>query len=238
LAALGLSERLGHLQPRLVAYANSGDTAGDTSRVVGYGALAFDERPVPPDAPRLSHEAGMALVRAARLAIDSHLRRVDPRPDLGLTPHAELAQPRGMFVTLRRKGRLRGCIGRIATDQPMAELLPRVALDAALHDERFSPVTAEELDQIHVEVSVLTVPQPVGDPLAIVPGRDGVVLQHEGRGGVFLPQVWMETGWTRIEFLREMASQKAGLDPDAWRQAQLFTFQDQIFEEPAAVAAH
>jgi AMMECR1 domain-containing protein len=70
-----------------------------------------------------------------------------------------------------------------------------------------------------------------------VAGRDGVILQHQGRSGVFLPQVWTETGWTRIEFLEELASQKAGLPRDAWGRATILVFQDEIFEEPRQLTA-
>ena len=138
-----------------------------------------------------------------------------------------------MFVTLRRRTNkeLRGCIGRIEGDEPLATLLPKVTLDAALRDTRFKPMTAEELDQVQIEVSILTPPAPVPSVQEIIAGRDGVILQKDGRGGLFLPQVWHETGWTRLEFLRELASQKAGLPPDAWQDAQLLTFQDQAFEE-------
>ncbi len=110
-----------------------------------------------------------------------------------------------------------------------------MALDAALHDSRFPPLTASELPDVTIEVSVLSSLRPITEPQEIVAGRDGVVLQSGAAGGVFLPQVWQETGWTRVEFLRELAHQKAGLDPDAWRQAQLSVFHDQAFGESEGV---
>jgi AmmeMemoRadiSam system protein A len=149
-------------------------------------------------------------------------------------------------VTLRKEGRLRGCIGRIQSNEPLAASVRKVALDAALRDSRFPPVTAEELDDLHVEVSVLTPAKKLAGPKDVVAGRDGVILQHQGKSGVFLPQVWQETGWTRMEFLEELASQKAGLPKEAWQHATILVFQDEIFEEPhqfeaasaAPVAAH
>jgi hypothetical protein len=104
-------------------------------------------------------------------------------------------------------------------------------MDAALRDPRFKPVTAEELSELEVEVSVLSQPKKLARFEDLVPGRDGVILEHPEGHGVFLPQVWDETGWTREEFLRELASQKAGLAPDAWKTSTLLTFQDQIFAE-------
>lgn len=231
--ALAFAERLGFLERRLLAYANSGDTAGDKSRVVGYAAIGLYDRPPPPADGALSPPAGRALVQAARQALTAQLRGGAAPSSAGLNAFPELARPRGLFVTLRTAGALRGCIGRIESDAPLAQLVPVVAVDAALRDPRFAPLTAEDLDAVTVEVSVLSRPQRISSPQAIVAGRDGVVVRQGAATGVFLPQVWAETGWTRLEFLRQLASQKAGLDPDAWQQAELFTFQDQVFSEDA-----
>ncbi|MBI3323800.1 MAG: AmmeMemoRadiSam system protein B [Candidatus Omnitrophica bacterium] len=231
LTSLLLAERLGYPERRLLHYANSGDTAGDKSKVVGYAAIGMYPRPAADPANLISPAAGQALVQAARTALAAKFGG-SATPPASLGQYHELAQPRGLFVTLRKAdGELRGCVGRIQSDAPLATLLPTVALDAALRDSRFPPVTAEELGRLSVEVSVLTTPQPVSSAAEIVAGRDGVVLQKDGHGGVFLPQVWEETGWTRLEFLRELAHQKAGLDPEAWRQAGLLIFQAQAFEE-------
>ncbi len=231
-AGLSLAERLGYLQRRLLLYENSGDTTGETSRVVGYAAIGMYARTPLETQEHISAAAGQALVRAARAVISAHLSGQPAPPSLGLDAYPELARDQGLFVTLRKHGELRGCIGRIENHEvPLAQLLPAVALDAALRDPRFPPVSKEELSEITVEASVLTPPAPIRSPQEIVAGRDGVVLTAGQHSGVFLPQVWRETGWTRVEFLRELASQKAGLDPDAWRQAALFTFQDQAFEE-------
>ncbi|MBI3330935.1 MAG: AmmeMemoRadiSam system protein B [Candidatus Omnitrophica bacterium] len=244
LTSLLLAARLGYPERQLVQYANSGDTAGDRSRVVGYAAIAMRDRtaeaaPVEtlsPEALRayrpVGPEAGQALVAAARQALQTSLASGVPAPQPALDRHPELSRSTGLFVTLRKAGALRGCIGRIEGEGPLAKLLPEVALDAALRDGRFQPVAPEELSQLHIEVSVLTPPVKLARLGDLVAGRDGVILEHQGRHGVFLPQVWEETGWTRLEFLRELASQKAGLAPDAWKQATLYVFQDQTFEEP------
>lgn len=232
LAALSLVERLGYPERRLLFSANSGDTTGDKSQgVVGYAAIGMYDRPAPPADGRLSSDAGVALVRAARATLQNYFHPGSVA-EVSLKEVPELSRARGMFVTLRKRGELRGCIGRIESDVPMAALLPAVTLDAALRDTRFSPLSVEELEQVRIEVSILTPPQPIRSVQEIVAGRDGVIVQQDGRSGVFLPQVWHETGWTRLEFLRELASQKAGLAPDAWSSAQLSTFQDQAFAEP------
>ena len=231
-AALLLAQKLGYPERRLLLYKNSGDTAGDKSRVVGYGSIGMYPRESLPPEDVVSREAGMAMVAAARGAITVRLTKASAAPPLSVEAYPQLARARGLFVTLRKHGQLRGCIGRIPNEEiPLATLLPVVALDAALRDRRFTPLTAEELGDITVEVSVLSRPKPIQHAEEIVAGRDGVVLRKDGRSGVFLPQVWHETGWTRREFLEELASQKAGLPSDAWQDAQLFTFQDQVFEE-------
>lgn len=231
-AALFLAQRMGYPERRLLLYKNSGDTAGDKSRVVGYASIGMYPRDSLPPEDVVSREAGMAMVRAARQTLEAKLSPSSAAAPVALDQYPELSQPREMFVTLRKHGQLRGCIGRIQNDEiPMAALLPTVALDSALRDRRFSPLAPEELDAITIEVSVLSPLKPVRSAEEIAAGRDGVVLRKDGRSGVFLPQVWHETGWTRVEFLQELASQKAGLSPDAWQDAQLFTFQDQVFEE-------
>lgn len=235
-ASLLLAERLGHLRRELLRYENSGDTAGNPASVVGYAALAMF--PAPRAAGSLSAEAGQALLRAARRSVAKAAGAPAPESLEDLARYPELAAARGAFVTLRKAGQLRGCIGRIQTPEPLAKTVPLVAVEAALEDPRFSPVRAEELDDIMVEVSVLTAPKPA-TPEAIMAGRDGVVIEAEGRRGVFLPSVWQETGWTREEFLNELAAQKAGLPADAWRRgAAVFTFQDEVFAEETAAAAH
>lgn len=229
--ALLLAAKLGYPARRLLASANSGDTAGQPDRVVGYAAIGMFERPAVSEEDHLAPEAGALLVRGARQTLAALLQH--PTADVRIAPlnHPDLAAARGLFVTLRKGEALRGCIGRIANDQPLAESLPQVALDAALRDPRFPPVTAAELKNLRVEVSVLTPPRRVASAEDIVPGRDGVVLEHEGHHGVFLPTVWDETAWTREQFLRELASQKAGLPPEAWQQATLHIFQAEVFEE-------
>lgn len=237
LASLLLGDRLGYLKRELIYYANSGDTFGSPARVVGYAAITMTEPPAV-SRGRLSKEAGNALVKASRRWLEYTVGARQAKPTLSLlrkeVPQLglpELQRPAGIFVTLRKRGQLRGCIGQIESDQPLATSCTIVAVDAATHDPRFAPVTKDELGELQLEVSVLTPPTPIQRIADLVPGRDGVRLEFEGRRGVFLPQVWEETGWTRLEFLRELASQKAGLAADAWQHANLTVFQAQIFEE-------
>ncbi|HEX9781030.1 MAG TPA: AmmeMemoRadiSam system protein B [bacterium] len=231
-AALLLSARLGYLRPELLHAMNSGDTQGERARVVGYAAIAWSPRPDTAQ-PLVSDEAGTAMVRSARRAIVRALSEDPARGDPLPARLPELERAAGVFVTLTRHGALRGCIGRITTGEPLADSVPKVALEAAFKDSRFPPLVFEELDEMRIEVAVLTPLAPLQDPEDLVAGRDGVVLTHPRGSGVFLPSVWESTGWTRAEFLRELASQKAGLPPDAWRDGELFAFRTHAFEEHA-----
>ena len=133
----------------------------------------------------------------------------------------------GVFVSLHRHGTLRGCIGHIVGDKPLAALVGEMALAAAREDPRFPPVGAEELPGLEVELSFLSEPRPA-QPDDVVPGTHGVVLRQRGRLGVFLPQVAAEQRWDRDTLLTEL-SRKAGLGPDAWRdpasRLEIFTAQ-------------
>jgi AmmeMemoRadiSam system protein A len=144
----------------------------------------------------------------------------------------KLLREAGSFVTLRKHGELRGCIGRLEPEGTLLRLVATLALDSAFKDPRFPPVNASELKDLDVEVSVLTPMTSVPGPDAIVPGRDGVVLRVGDRSAVFLPQVATEQGWNRVELLDNLA-RKAGLPAQAWRDkaARFLVFQADVFSE-------
>ena len=134
----------------------------------------------------------------------------------------------GAFVTLYHRGELRGCIGHLEADRPLAEVVGELAVAAARDDPRFPPVTAAEAGELAIEISVLT-PFAPARPEDVVPGRDGVLVRRGTRQGVLLPRVAPDHGWSR-ETLLAMACRKAGLPPDAWldRRTAVFTFQAQV----------
>lgn len=143
-----------------------------------------------------------------------------------------LNEAHGVFVTLTKDGELRGCIGYIETEAPLIEATQEAALKAAFEDPRFDPVTAEELDQISIEISILSPVERVEDVTKIEVGKHGLILELGPFRGLLLPQVATEYGWTREEFL-EHTARKAGLPPTAWKQpnAKLSTFTVQKFSE-------
>lgn len=237
IAASFLSAKLGYLRPKLLKYGHSGEVPfGNPNRVVGYAALAYYPRSSGDASENMSPEAGQALVKLARNTLEKHFDDTTPGYAVDTQRFPELEKSHGAFVTLEKKGNLRGCIGHITTDRPLIKTIPIVALQAALNDRRFDPVESSDLPNISVEVSVLTEPRAVTTIAEIVPGRDGVVLEYKNKRGVFLPSVWESTGWTRAEFLQALAEQKAGISADLLAMATFYTFRDQVFEEdPAAV---
>ncbi len=240
--AIEAARALGALRGTVVSYANSGDTAvGDPERVVGYGSVAFSRgepgadlaalQPVRADAVRdLDAADKKVLLRLARETIARYLATDTVPLPRGGSP--ALLRESGAFVTLKSRGQLRGCIGRVQPGGPLIQLVGTLALDSAFRDKRFKPVAAAELGHLDVEVSVLTPLASIPGPDAIQPGRDGVVLIVGDRSAVFLPQVATEQGWTRTELLDNLA-QKAGLPAGAWREkrAKLLTFRADVFDE-------
>lgn len=234
---------------RLLDYRNSGDTAGDKSHVVGYAAIAFyvpDEtkpaepaakEPSKPTANLYTPEERKLLLDLARKTVVAAAKRTR-LPEVDAAKVSEkLRQRRACFVTLTRQGDLRGCIGSIFPAEPLCEAVVGRAASAATDDPRFAPVEPSELDQVHIEISVLTVPQRLefSSPEDLLeklrPNVDGVVLRVAGREATFLPQVWEQLP-DQEAYLGHL-SQKAGLSPTAWRrpEAMVLTYQVEAFAE-------
>ena len=218
-----------------MTYATSSDGAGDYSRFVCYVAATGCAKWQGEGSAVLSADDRTYLLRIARAsmekAVRSGIRRGDGI-DVSDAPKSTLAKM-GAFVTLNDKatGALRGCIGEIMPMRPLVEAVAARAVDAALRDPRFSPVSERELGGLRVEVSALTPPKRVASWRDIVLGRDGMTLEKNGCFAVFLPQVAPEQAWdlpTTLTYL----SQKAGLSADAWRDGATFeTFQAEVFHE-------
>jgi AmmeMemoRadiSam system protein A len=130
----------------------------------------------------------------------------------------ELKEESGAFVTLRRDGKLRGCIGRMVSDIPLYKLVSEMAVSAAKEDPRFSHIQLSELESLEIDISVLSPLQKIDDPLDFELGIHGIHIRKGSSTGCFLPQVATETGWTKEEFLSKCCSMKTGLSPDAWKE--------------------
>lgn len=248
LTAMVLAQKLALNRATVLRYANSGDTPfGDEERVVGYGAVAFwkeesDKPPPPPDFPSiesilpspeplsLKPEQKGRLLRIARETIAYFL-------DYGFAPlyrekEREFQTPSGVFVTLKKHGELRGCIGEVFPRRPLLVATQWAALAAAFSDPRFPPLSREELDEVRLEISILSIPRVLEDPEEVEVGKHGLIIIKGERMGLLLPQVPVEEGWDRAQFLKGVC-RKAGLPEDAWKdeEAKLYVFTASVFGE-------
>jgi AmmeMemoRadiSam system protein B/AmmeMemoRadiSam system protein A len=217
-----------------------GDAAvGSRDRVVGYGAVMFMAGETDTTAlsrPKTPDETGELDPSEKEWLLDLARNTIQR---LFTTDTAPLARPdtpvllccQGAFVTLKKNGQLRGCIGHMSEDRPLCQVVGAMALQAAFNDRRFPPLEHDELENIEIEISVLTPYKEIESPEAIQIGRDGVVLRKGGRSAVFLPQVAVEQGWGRDEMLAQLC-RKAGLGEDCWSEdAEFHTFQAEVFGE-------
>ncbi len=230
-----------HWRPVELYYNNSGDTAGDKDAVVGYGAVAFygDEtmRQPPENSRALTSEQGEALVALARQTLAAHFDAAVAQTKNSHLADQALQARCGTFVTLKIDNQLRGCIGSLSTASPIVSDVRNNALNAAFHDPRFPPLSKSELEQVRIEVSVLTEPVPltykdVNDLLSrLRPGIDGVIVRKGSASATFLPQVWEQLPQTG-SFLSHLCM-KAGLACDQWRAGDVSVevYQVQYFEE-------
>ncbi len=172
-----------------------------------------------------------------KLARDTLQEYLSTRRRLPFEPASPaLLELRATFVTLRHRltHDLRGCRGEIEAQYPLWESVQRVSILSATDDPRFRPMTCDELADTHIEISVLTPMRLVTSPEEVIVGQHGVMIRRGGYGGLFLPQVPVEQGWDRDEYLSTLCWMKAGLPADAWRKpgTQLYTFEAEIFQEP------
>lgn len=247
LAGALLAARRHGLVPRLLDLRNSGDTAGDRERVVGYAAVAFVPGTRHDRAPADGHKAGAddsdaafgrALLARARNAIAGALGEAT-RPE---PPHPGLRRHGATFVTLRRDGTLRGCIGTLRAERPLEDDVRAHALAAAFDDPRFAPLARAEYAALEIEVSLLGAAEPLtaaseAHALALLRrGRDGLILEWRGRRATFLPQVWQQLPQP-AQFLAGL-KRKAGLAADFWAaDLRLARYEVRKFAEGATAGA-
>ena len=181
----------------------------------------------------LSDADRRTLLRIAREAIRAAVTQT-PAPAVAVESEA-LRAPCGCFVTMHHRDRLRGCIGTFGARAPLVRTVQEMA-EAATRDPRFlaHPVTARELDEIDIEISVLSPLERTQDPLKDVElGRHGICIQGPYGSGCFLPQVATETGWSKEEFLSQCCAHKAGMPADAWKSPEItvYRFEAEVFGE-------
>jgi len=236
-ATMIAAEKLGAKEVKVLDYATSADTEyGQKSRVVGYMSAVFykdkdnKEKKKDDSQNSLSEKEKELLLKIAKNSIESAIKGKKPK-NFNINSEV-LRQKRGAFVTIEKHGELRGCIGFIYGIQPLYETVREAAKYAALKDRRFEPVTADELGDLKLEISVLTPLKKIENPNKVEVGKHGLYIRKGRQSGLLLPQVPVEQKWDRLTFLRHTCL-KAGLSPDAWKEedTDLFIFTAEIFSE-------
>ena len=174
------------------------------------------------------------LLKTAKETVEAVITgRSLPKPK---SDDPELNVPCGCFVTIKNHDQLRGCIGQFVSESPLIELVVAMAKESAAGDPRFidSPITPEELDELDIEISVLSTLQRTAKPLDLRLGIDGIYIRRGYASGCFLPQVATETGWSKEEFLSYCCSHKAGLPANAWKdpRTEVYLFTADVFGAP------
>lgn len=237
LTAVEAAKALGANEAKTLFYQNSGDSEwGDPDRVVGYGSLAIYWSKTENQAKQsheLAQQEKQKLLALARCGIESELIGTDFNPS---SDSPGLQRKAGLFVTLKNRGDLRGCLGRFEpVEWPLFQMVPHMAAQTAKYDHRFSALREDELPWTDIQVSVLSPLRPIDDVNEIRIGRDG--LQIEGMtangnqsSGTLLPQVASERNWSVEEFLEALCS-KARLEPGAWRSTntKLWAYSADVF---------
>ena len=213
-----------HDEVKHLMYQNSGDIDDhDPNRVVGYHSFAILRN----DSTSFTlTDADKKLLK--EIAYESIRDSLDGKP-IRSTTHATLNVKCGAFVSLHKHGRLRGCIGHFGEDYPLYEIVAEMARAAAFEDPRFTPVRREELDDIDIEISVLTPMRRIQSLDEFELHRHGIYIRKGYRSGTFLPQVADEVNWTKEEFVAHCSQDKAGLGWDGWRDAELYVYEAIVF---------
>ncbi|MHC1726048.1 MAG: AmmeMemoRadiSam system protein B [Syntrophobacteraceae bacterium] len=233
-------KKMGADSSKLLLYANSGDVTGDkSSGVVGYSAVAFYWSAAgAASEPCKPQEAGSSMgytpeekKKLRSLAFQAIRSRClgEPMPEFQFDS-PRLQEPRAAFVCIHKGTDLRGCIGMIEAHSPLWETVKKMAVEAAFGDPRFCSLAAEELEEIDVEISVLSPLQRISGPGEIEIGRHGILIRKGLNSGLLLPQVASEHGWNQEQFL-QWTCRKAGLAENAWRKkdAELYIFSADVF---------
>ena len=221
---LMMTEKNAGIHPHHIMYCNSGDSPyGGKDKVVGYHSFVFTTQAA---SFELTQDDKKMLKSIAYHTIEASLEGKKYEPS-GLS--YMLKTHCGAFVSLHKKGRLRGCIGHFGEDMPLYQTVVQMAKAAAFEDPRFYGVTLDELDDIDIEISVLTPMKRIHSIDEFQLGKQGIFMRKEYHTGTFLPQVADEVAWSKEEFLGHCAQDKAGIGWDGWKTAELYTYEAIVF---------
>lgn len=234
-----LTESNEQLEYLHIDYCNSGDTNyGSKDEVVGYHAIAVVEKKkaIIPDNSMtgeisFSEQETKELFSIVRNTIQAKFEnKKTTLPDEKELPEL-LKRPYGAFVTLKIDGRLRGCIGRFVSADPLYEAVSASACSSAFEDFRFSPLTSKEFEKTDIEITVLGPLRKINNISEIVLGRHGIYIKKDYHSGTMLPQVATENGWSLEEFLGYTSRDKAGLGWDGWKNAEIYVYEGIVLDE-------
>ena len=229
-------------------YDTSGHQSNDFSFSVSYASVLFT-KPLEtksghyiPKADTLDNNLSFCLTNKekalllslARNTLETYTKTGAP-PKFDQTEYAlppRLKEKYGVFVTLKKHGELRGCIGHIVPRSPLSHAVIENTINSSANDWRFNPVEAKEVPDITIEISVLSQMKKINEPDEFIVGKEGIVIRKGSASAVFLPQVATEQGWDRAETLCQLC-RKAGLSPDAWKddEMEFFVFTANVFHE-------
>ncbi len=215
-------------------YQNSGEIPiyGDKSRVVGYQSVVVTQKSVSKeDSKTMSEDDKQLLLSVARNSITRKISGTESEQSTFANIPDRYKKPQGAFVSIYVEKELRGCIGRIETDNPLYITIEQTAESAATRDTRFVSIKPDELDKMKIEISILTPLKKIQSIDEIIPGRHGILIRKDFRSGTFLPQVAARTGWSSLEMVEECSKRKAGLGADGWKDADIFTYEAVIISD-------
>ena len=216
-----------------ICYKNSGDAKEEGSRnqVVGYWAISVTEKQEETERFTLSDAEKQVLLKEARDSIGRLFRKADT-PPAAIESYPQALRTRCVaFVSIHNQGELRGCYGHMEEDKPLLQNVREMAQWAAARDSRFRPVTPEELNEVDIEISVLSPLRKIRNITEIEMGVHGIFIRKGMNRGVFLPQVATETGWSKESFLGHCARDKAGIGWNGWKEAEISVFTATIIRE-------
>lgn len=227
--ALQIAEILKVNNFQKIKYGNSGDITGDKSQVVGYASIGAFSKYL--NRILLDENAQQEALEIANTTLKNYL---NDQETPAATPESPfLYQQLGVFVTLEKEGQLRGCIGAFEPKTPLYETLRDTTVSSASKDPRFSPVKKEELQEIAIEISVLTPRRKIASWEDFNLGSQGIVIENGLKSGTFLPQVAKDTDWSKEKFLEELCIQKADLPKDCYKDpnSNIYVYEAQVFSK-------
>ncbi|MDP1622298.1 MAG: AmmeMemoRadiSam system protein B [Bacteroidales bacterium] len=235
LVMLNLTRQDPEIKIAPVQYMNSGDSkSGDKDQVVGYWSLAVtkpDSDDTQPTTFNFTRNDKIKLLKIARGTIEKYIRDRCIPDDDPATYSDNLKVHAGAFVSLKMDGELRGCIGRFSSNIPLYRLIREMAVSSSTEDSRFEPLKVREIDQVEIEISVLSPMKKINSTDEIILGKHGIYIKKGNASGTFLPQVAIETGWDLEQFLGHCARDKAGIGWKGWQEAEIHIYEASVFSE-------